>query len=100
MNEFSVKSFSKFLLCRFAYGKHLSCEMECLAGHLMVEVHLDGIFAYFQNHTRNDSSHAVHHRNCVSWHEEILAYFSVDLECRFRKVNDPVRVDFAISVSR
>jgi hypothetical protein len=39
--KLSVKAFCKFLLGSFTYAEHFSLEMECLACHLMVEVHLD-----------------------------------------------------------
>ena len=36
----SVEAFSEFLLCSLAYCKDLACEVEGLACHLVVEVHL------------------------------------------------------------
>ena len=37
---FSMKAFCQFLLCSLAYRNHFSCEMEGLACHSVVEVHL------------------------------------------------------------
>jgi hypothetical protein len=100
VNELAVKSFSKFLLCRFTYCKNLTCEMKGLAGHLVIEIHLDAVSAYLKHYTRNHTAHRADHRNCIARYKKVLADFSVYFECCFRKVNDPLRVNFSVSVSR
>ena len=62
MYIFAVKALCKFLLGRFAYCKYLTLEMEGLAGHLVVEVHLYSISSNFHYYTWNNAAHAVHHR--------------------------------------
>jgi hypothetical protein len=99
VNELAVKSFSKFLLCRFTYCKYLTCEMKGLAGHLVVEIHLDAVSAYLKHYTRNHTAHRTDHRNCIARYEKILANLPVHFECCFRQVNDPLRVNFSVSVS-
>ena len=88
MHVFAMETFGKFLFCSLAYGENLSCEMEGLSCHLVVEVHLYAVFAYLEDHTRDHSAHAVEHRDCIARYEKVLAYFTVHFECRFRKVED------------
>ena len=74
--------------------------MECLASHLVVEVHLNCVICNLKNNSRDHRAHAVHHRNCVARYEKVLADLTVDFKCSLWKVNDSAWVDFAISVSR
>ena len=100
VNILSVQTLSEFLFSSLANRDHFSCEMKCLASHLVVEIHLHGFFCNLENHTRDNASHAVHHRDSVSWNEKIFAYLSVDCERRFREIYDPVRICLAVTVSR
>ena len=79
--ELAVETFCKLLFGSLAYSKDLTCEMESLACHLMVEVHLYRIFSHFKHYTRNYCAHAVEHRNGVARYEKVFAHFSVYLEC-------------------
>lgn len=81
MYELSVETFCKLFFSSLAYGKDLTCEMESLACHLMVEVHLYRIFSHFKYYTRDYCAHAVEHRDGVARYEKVFAHFSVYLEC-------------------
>ena len=81
MYELSVETFCKLFFSSLAYGKYLTCEMESLACHLMVEVHLYRIFSHFKYYTRDYCAHAVEHRDGVARYEKVFAHFSVYLEC-------------------
>ena len=100
VDKLSVETFCKLFFSSLAYGKDLSFEMKGLAGHLMVKVHLDAVFCHFDHYARNHSAHAVHHRDCIAWNEEVFANFSVHFECCFREIDDPARIDFAVAVCR
>ena len=100
VHVFAVKTFREFLLCSFANGNHLSCEVERLSCHLMVQVHLYGILAYFKHYSRYHTAHAVHHRDCVAWNEKVFPYFAVDFERCLRQVYDPGRIHLTVTVSR
>jgi hypothetical protein len=97
---FSVESLSKFLFCSLAYGNHFTGEVESLACHSVVEVHLHRVRCHFENNARDYATHAVHHRNCVSWYEEVFTDLSVHFKCSLRKVDDSVWIHFSISVCR
>ena len=77
---FAVKAFCEFFFCCLAYGNDLSCEMQGLSGHLMVEVHPDTVFAYLQHYARNHCSDAVEHRDGIAGNQKVFAYFSVYFE--------------------
>ena len=100
MYEFSVKAFCKLLLGSLAHAEDFAFEVEGLSCHLVIHVHLDHLLAHFKNDARNHSSHAVEHRDGRARNEKVLADFSVYLECSLRKVDDPARVHFAVSVCR
>ena len=74
--------------------------MEGLACHSVVEVHLYSVLCHLKNDAWDNSTHAVHHRNCVARYEKVLADLTIDFKCSLWKVNDSAWVDFAISVSR
>ena len=84
----TMKSLCEFLLCGLSDCEHFSLEMESLACHLVVEVHLDAVFSNLDHYSWDNSAHAVHHRNGVARYEKILADLAVDFECRLRKVNN------------
>ena len=84
----SVKAFCELLLGSFSYCEHLSLEMECLARHLMVEVHLHAVLAYLHNYARDHATHWAYHRDCVADNEKVLADLAVNLESCLRKVDD------------
>ena len=94
----AVKSFSEFLLGSFAYAYNLSLEVEGLACHLVVEVHLHYILCHLENYAWDHCAHAVHHWDGVADNEKILADLSVDLERCLRKLNDSLWVNLAVSV--
>lgn len=96
----AVETFCKLLLSSFAYRYDLTCEMEGLACHSMIEVHLHAVFRHFENYTWDNAAHTVEHWDGVAWNEEIFAYHAVHLECRLRKVDDSFRLDFAVTVNR
>lgn len=72
--------------------------MECLASHRVVEVHLYSLRSHLEYNAWDNCSNAVKHRNCVARNEKVFSYFTVDLECSLWKVDNSVRVDFAISI--
>ena len=74
--------------------------MQGLSCHLMVEVHLHGVCCNLKYHSRNHSSHAVHHRDSISRYQEVFSDLSVHFKCSLWKVNDPVWFHLAISVCR
>ena len=74
--------------------------MESLACHLVVEVHLYSLRCNLEYNARDHAAHAVHHRNCVARYEEVFSYLTVNLECRLWKVDDSVRIDLTVCVSR
>ena len=63
--------------------------MQGLSCHLVVEVHLYAVLSNLDNDSREDSAHAVHHRDRVARDEEVFADFSVHLEGCLWKVDDP-----------
>ena len=75
-------------------------EIQCLACHRGVEVHLYAGFTDFKDYTGHDSACTVEEWNCVADHEKVFPDFSVYLECFFRKVYDSVRVMLAVSFLR
>ncbi len=74
--------------------------MEGLAGHLVVEVHLYAVLGNLYDYARDYAAHRVKHRDSVAGYEKVLANLTVNLECRLRKVYDPVRIFFSVSVCR
>ena len=82
-----METLSELLLSSLAYAYYLALEMESLAGHLVVEIHLDAILGNLYHNARDHSAHAVHHRDCVAWHEEVFTDFAVHLERCLWKVN-------------
>ena len=98
--ELAVETFGQLLFCSFTYSEDFACEMEGLACHLVVEVHLDRICSDFENDSRNNTAHAVEHRDGVARHEKVLTDFAVDFECRLRKVDYHIRIHFSISFCR
>jgi hypothetical protein len=83
----SVETLSEFFLGSLANRHYLALEMESLACHLMVEVHLYAVCCHFYHNSRDYTAHAVHHRDCVTRYEKILANFSVNLECCLWKID-------------
>lgn len=55
-SELSVKSLGKFLLCGVTDRNDLALEIQCLAGHRMVEVHGDRIIIDSGNESLYDHS--------------------------------------------
>lgn len=55
-NELSVKSLGKFFLCSVTDRNYLALEIQCLAGHRMVEVHGDRIIIDSGNESLYDHS--------------------------------------------
>ena len=98
--EFAVQTFLEFLLSGLAHCKDFSGEIQSLACHRGVEVHLYAGFTDFKDYTGHDSACTVEEWNCVADHEKVFPDFSVYLECFFRKVYDSVRVMFAVSFLR
>ena len=94
----SVKSFGKFLSGGLAYRFHLSCEMEGLACHGMVEIHLDAVFSYAVNLSLDDLSLGVEHGDDIAYDEKVFAYLSLDFKCSLGKVEFVIGVVFAVSV--
>ena len=95
--EFTVQTFLELLLSSLAHCKDFSGEIQCLACHRGVEVHLYAGFTDFKDYTGHDSACTVEEWNCVADHEKVFPDFSVYLECFFRKVYDSVRVMLAVS---
>ena len=82
----SVKSLCEFLLSRLSYRKHFSFEMESLARHRVVEVHLDCILCHLDDNSRDHSALVAQHRDGVTRYEKIFADFTVYFKCFLRKV--------------
>ncbi len=98
--EFTVQTFLEFLFGGLAHCKDFSGEIQCLACHRGVEVHLYAGFTDFKDYTGHDSACTVEEWDCVADHEKVFPDFSVYLECFFGKVYDSVRVMFAVSFLR
>lgn len=98
--EFAVKTFLEFLFSCLAHCKDFSGEIQCLACHRGVEVHLYAGFTDFKDYTGHDSTCTVEERDCVADHKKVFPDFSVYLECFFRKVYDSVRVMLSVSFLR
>ena len=86
MDVLSVKSLCEFLLSRLSYRKHFSFEMESLARHRVVEVHLDCILCHLDDNSRDHSALVAQHRDGVTRYEKIFADFTVYFKCFLRKV--------------
>ena len=74
--------------------------MEGLASHLVVEVHLYTVCSHLKYNSRDNSAHAVHHRDSVTRNEQVFANFAVYLECCLWKVNDSLWIYLSICVDR
>jgi hypothetical protein len=85
----TVKSLCEFLFCSFADCKYLTLEVEGLTCHLVVEVHLYAVFSNLYYYARDNTAHAVHHRDGVADNEKVLADLAVNLECCLWKVDYP-----------
>jgi hypothetical protein len=81
MDIFTVKPFCEFLFSSLADCHDLTCKVECLSCHLMVEVHLDTVFTHFKHDSGNNRADAVEHRDGVSRNQKVFADFSVHFEC-------------------
>ena len=66
----------------------------------MVEVHLHAVLIHLKYNTWDHCTHAVEHRDCVAWHEKILADLAVDFEGSLREVENAAWVHLAVSVLR
>ena len=95
-----METFLKFLFGRIPDCQYLSLEVECLACHRGIEVHLHGSLVHFQDFSRDDISASVEHRYGCTRYKEVLLYFSVHFECLHRKVDDPVRIDLSVGLVR
>lgn len=98
--ELTMKSLSEFLLCSVPYRYDFAGEVQCLAGHRMVEVHSHDIFADGSHDSLNDHACAVEHRNDVADFEELFLNYTVYLERALRKVEFVLRIVFAITFFR
>ena len=98
--ELTMKSLSEFLLCSVPYRYDFAGEVQCLAGHRMVEVHSHDVFADGSHDSLNDHACAVEHRNDVADFEELFLNYTVYLERALRKVEFVLRIVFAITFFR
>ena len=74
--------------------------MESLACHLMIKVHLHAVCCYLKNNAWDNSTHAVHHRDCVAWYEKVLANLTIYFESSFWKVDDSIWISLTICINR
>ena len=81
-----------------AHRDHLHVEVERLARHRVVEVHLHGIVADLLHHAQHTLALCVGHRSLAAHEENILGQLAVDHEYRFGEVDDRVVDDFAVAV--
>lgn len=98
--ELTMKSLSEFLLCSVPYRYDFAGEVQCLAGHRMVEVHSHDVFADGSHDSLNDHACAVEHRNDVADFEELFLNYTVYLERALRKVEFVLRIVFAVTFFR
>lgn len=98
--ELTMKSLCEFLLCSVPYRYDFAGEVQCLAGHRMVEVHSHDVFADGSHDSLNDHACAVEHRNDVADFEELFLNYTVYLERALRKVEFVLRIVFAITFFR
>ena len=95
-----MQAFGQLLLSGAAHALHLAGEVQGLAGHRMVEIHLDGAVGDGADRALDHLPGLVEHRDGASDHEQVLADLAVDGESRLGKVDHIGRIIFAIAVFR
>ena len=79
-SEFAVQAFGQFLLGSVTYRDNLSLEIQCLAGHRMIEVHGHGIFMNLGNRALDYHAGAVQQRNHFTYDQQVFPDGAVHLE--------------------
>ena len=100
MDIFTVEAFFQFLFGSVAYGEDFTRKVQRFSGHRRIEIHFYEFFAYFHHFAWNNASCAVHQRNSSAGNEKILLNGPVYFKRLFRKVYNPVRVEFSVTFSR
>lgn len=79
-SEFAMQAFGQFLLGSVTYRDNLSLEIQCLAGHRMIEVHGYGIFVNLGNRALDYHAGAVQQRNHFTDDQQVFPDGAVHLE--------------------
>ena len=98
--ELAMQTFSELFLCGVTYCEDFAAEIEHLACHRMVEVHLHCSLCNFQYLARNYTAHRVHQRYNVSNFQKVFSHFAFHLESLHRKVYDHLFLPQAVAVLR
>ena len=94
----AVQALGQLLVGGAAHALHLAGEMQGLAGHRMVEIHLDRALGNLADRALDHLPGLVQHRDGAADHEQVLADLAVDGERRLGKVDQERRIIFAIAV--
>ena len=84
------------LYVAYAYDLHL--EVEHLAGHRVVEVHLNGLLSYLFDGAEHTVALVVAHRDLVANEQHFLSQLAVDHKYVFGQINDSLSDHLAITV--
>ena len=97
---FTVQALGQLLVGSLSYGNDLALEIQCLSGHLVIEVHHHDTIPEFLHDTPLNHSGGVEHRNHIPDEKHLPLYLSIDGERCLRQFHDQFRIIFPISLLR
>ena len=89
---------SQILGLYVAYAHNLNLEVEHLASHRVVEVHLHGLLAHLADSAEHTVALVVAHRYLVANEQHLLSQLAVDHKYVFGQINDSLSDHLAITV--